>query len=318
MKKKCLIVGLGQIGLWYDFNLSIEKYILTHSRAVQLHEDFEIIGAVDFDEKSIIAFETKYKKKAYNNLNIAINECRPDLVIISTPTSIHKSVFDEIIKFNFIETILCEKPLSYNLKEARYIVEKSKEIGISLFVNYMRRCDPGVVKIKSIIDSYNVEFFAKGFVWYTKGVFNNGSHLINLIQFWLGKVKKINYKCLNRNWENLDKEYDFYIEFEKGKVFFMSAWEEKFSHYTIELLHSNGRIRYEDGGHLIYTNNIENDNIFSEYKTLTANIIMDNEMNNYQYNVLTELSNYLKLKKSTICTGDEALETLEIINILNQ
>jgi predicted dehydrogenase len=318
LKKKCLIVGLGQIGLWYDFKLDPNHFILTHSRAIDLHEDFEIVGAVDFNENSKISFENRYKKKSFDKLNVALNECQPDLVVISTPTEHHINIFNELIKYSFVETILCEKPLSYNFEEAKYIVEKSKELGISLFVNYMRRCDPGVLKIKNIIDSLSTNLNFKGFVWYTKGIYNNGSHMINLIEFWLGPIKKNCYKSFNRNVGKFDSEYDFVLEFEKGKIFFMSAWEEKFSHYTIEILHSNGRIRYEDGGECIYLNNIENDNVFSDYKKLSNNIIIENEMNKYQLNVLNELSKYFKSKYSTICTGEQALQTLEIINNLNK
>jgi predicted dehydrogenase len=316
LKKKCLIIGLGQIGLWYDFDLAQDKFILTHSRAIDIHENFELVGGVDFNEKSRKSFEERYNKVVYSDLNTAVYECKPDMIIISTPTNFHKSIFNEIIKFDFVDTILCEKPLSYNIEDARFIVKSAQENKIALFVNYMRRCDPGVIRVKEIIDSESKNEI-KAFVWYSKGIFNNGSHMINLIEFWLGKVKKIHFKSFNRLWGNFDNELDFYIEFEKGKVFFMSAWEEEFSHYTIELLYSRGRIRYEDGGQAIFLNEVEKDEIFAGYNKLSTNKIILNEMNYHQYNVLNELSKYLNLQDSTICTGMQALETLEIINHLS-
>mgnify|MGYP000427178221 CR=1 FL=1 len=50
------------------------------------------------------------------------------------------------------------------------------------------------LKIKNIIDSSSANLYFKGFVWYTKGIYNNGSHMINLIEFWLGPIKQNCYK----------------------------------------------------------------------------------------------------------------------------
>ena len=40
---KCLIVGLGDIGLKYDLGLS-KRFVYTHARAISIHPDFELIG----------------------------------------------------------------------------------------------------------------------------------------------------------------------------------------------------------------------------------------------------------------------------------
>ena len=37
-----------------------------------------------------------------------------------------------------------------------------------------------------------------------------------------------------------DPEPSFLIEFEKGQILFQSGWDNKFSHYTVELLSQKG------------------------------------------------------------------------------
>ena len=56
------------------------------------------------------------------------------------------------------------------------------------------------------------------------------------------------------------------IEFERGKIVFISAWEEVFSHYTVELLTPNGRVRYDDRGNAIRLQGVINSPIFKGYK----------------------------------------------------
>ena len=46
-----LIIGLGQIGMGYDFDLDQDKYVYSHAAAFSQHKDFNIVGGVDIDSK---------------------------------------------------------------------------------------------------------------------------------------------------------------------------------------------------------------------------------------------------------------------------
>ena len=62
-KEKCLVIGLGQIGMGYDITHNDNQLVLTHCRALSMHPMFEILGAVDpsMDKRSV--FEEHYGKK---------------------------------------------------------------------------------------------------------------------------------------------------------------------------------------------------------------------------------------------------------------
>ena len=38
----------------------------------------------------------------------------------------------------------------------------------------------------------------KGVAWYSKGIVNNGSHLINLLEYWLGHIKDVSDVKFNK------------------------------------------------------------------------------------------------------------------------
>ena len=315
MRYKCLIIGLGQIGMGYDLKLDPQNAILTHARAFSEHPSFELIGGVDTDEGKRNSFKFFYGLPAYTTIISALKANKPNLVVIALPTHLHYVALQEVLSYVSPKIIVCEKPLAYDIVEARQMVDACEKAGINLYVNYMRRADPGVIEVKKRIDSDNIATPIKGVVWYSKGFLNNGSHLFNLLEFWLGAFIDAKLLTSGRLWNNIDPEPDVQVEYEKGKVVFISAWEESFSHYTIELLSPSGRLRYEQGGELIYWQPIHVDPQFEGYKTLQATPeIISNEMNRYQWNVADALLKALDGKMNTLSTGRQSLKTIESIH----
>ena len=58
MAVNCCLIGLGQIGMGYDFD--DEHTIYTHSKAIDEHNQFKMIAAVDINPIKRQLFEDKY------------------------------------------------------------------------------------------------------------------------------------------------------------------------------------------------------------------------------------------------------------------
>lgn len=320
MPYKCMIIGLGQIGMGYDLVLDPIKAVYTHARAFSEHLAFELVSGVDPSEMRRVSFTQHYGQPAYSNIATALQGQDIDVVIIAAPTSQHNLILKEVLAHSKPCAILCEKPLAYDLSEAREMVEACDCAGIKLFVNYMRRADPGAVEINRRIKSGQILAPIKGIAWYSKGFLNNGSHFFNLLEFWLGSFVKATVLDAGRIWDNQDPEPDVQVEFTEGKVVFMSAWEESFSHYTIELLSPSGRLRYEHGGEQITWQSVHADPKFAGYKILkTEPEIIPNGMGRYQWHVVNQLDCALTNKQHTLSTGAQSLSTIEAMHlILNQ
>ena len=320
MLYKSVIIGLGQIGMGYDLALNLEEAVYSHARAFSLHPSFDLIGAVDPIRMKRDLFTKNYSQPAYLNIASLLQVHKPDVFVIASPTDNHNLALQEILVHLKPKAILCEKPLSYNLEQAREMVNLCERAGIKLFVNYMRRADPGVIEIKKRIESGQIALPIKGVVWYSKGFIHNGSHFFNLLEFWLGSFVKAKILNPGRLWNEKDPEPDVEVEFEKGKVVFMVVWEESYSYYTIELLSPSGRLSYEQEGGSIAWQSIQEDLKFSGYKILqTKPELIKNDMNRYQLNVLNQLVNALESKAHTLSTGKESLETLEAMySIINK
>ena len=320
MSENCIIIGLGQIGMGYDLLLENKKVIYTHAKAFSNHSYFELVGAVDPVKSKRDLFKKYYSRPSYSTISSAYQEQKASVVVIASPTSQHLLAIKEVLTYSTPKLILCEKPLAYNLIEAREIVKICKNAGVTLLVNYIRRADPGVIEIKKRIESGKITMPIKGVVWYSKGFLNNGSHFFNLLEFWLGAFIKARILNRGRLWDNKDPEPDVQVEFEQGEVIFISAWEEAFSHYTIELLSPSGRLRYEQEGNSITWQSPHDDPNFSGYQSLKITPeILENDMNYYQRNVVGEIANFIDGKSHTLSNGTQSLATLEAMHqIINQ
>ena len=130
--KKIVIIGLGSIGLKH---LDILRELLPKSVIMVMHHN-----------KS-----KKYPKKSngvLENHNDAI-KFKPDLIIISNPSSFHlKTAMD----FSSIKTnIFIEKPLSNNLQNIETFIKKFKD-NSSITIGYNLRFLSSLNKLKKIID----------------------------------------------------------------------------------------------------------------------------------------------------------------------
>jgi len=137
-QKKVIIIGLGNIGFSYDKELPKNSYVLTHSRAFHLHPNFNIIGGVDKQLINRNAFHKIYSTNVYTNINEALKDNKPDVVVIATPAETHFQLINEVFKLFSPEFIVCEKPLGHTLNDSKKIISLCKKNNSKIYVNYMR------------------------------------------------------------------------------------------------------------------------------------------------------------------------------------
>lgn len=311
-----LLIGLGNIGMLYDIKLPASEYVFSHARAFMLHPNFNLVGAVDPAPTLRELFSEIYKVPAVSTLSELFLEASPDVVVIASPTSTHLSVIKEVLQFCSPKQILCEKPLAYSSEDAQAIVDQCRRQGVQLFVNYIRRADPGVMAIKTRIKTGQICVPFKAVIWYSKGLLHNGSHFLDLMTCWFGSAKAANIVDPGRRINEHDAEPDCLIRFESGTAIFCSTKEENFSHYTIEIVATNGRLRYEQGGVIEWRASCPHPTLDHYFQLQSTAEVIENDARRYQYHVAEQLINALKGDAHTLCTGDIEVKNIELLESL--
>lgn len=310
------VIGLGSIGQGYDYDN--EGLILTHARAFARHSGFELLAGVDPDANQRERFERQYHLPAYPDCAALLAAAKPEVMALSVPTSLHAAIFAQILAAR-PQAVLCEKPLAPTLADAQGMVAAAAAAGCALAVNYVRRSDPGVQELKQAIDARQYGEIYKGVAWYSKGLRNNGTHLLDLLRYLLGEADGYALLEQGRKWQHLDPEPDFRIRFGATEVYFLSAREECFSHFRIELLATGGRLVYADGGSDVRARRVCDDPVFSGYRQLDLqNRRFCADMGRYQWHALESLYQHLNSGTALASDGASALATQELVeNIIN-
>ena len=93
------------------------------------------------------------------------------------------------------------------------------------------------------------------------------------------------------------------------------SWENySFSIFSIEILTSDGRIRYDHEGNLAYLNPIKNNKFVENYLELNQKKIIKNNMNQCQLNLLNEISNFLENKSYNLSSGEADSKVLKSLS----
>jgi predicted dehydrogenase len=309
-----LVIGLGQIGMGYDIDRDPELYVFSHARAFDLHPGFTLVGGVDPDKALRRAFRSSYGVDAYETAAAALANEAPELVVIAVPTPLHGLILDIVLQFPSVKTIVCEKPLSYDLNEARHMASACENQGVQLVVNYMRRSDPAVIEVRRRLVSGSICGPIKGVVWYGRGLIHNGSHFFNLLEYWLGDMIDYHVVGLGLTLENGDADVDVSIRFERGKVLFLSTDDRDFAHYELELMAYNGRLRYELAGHRVVWQQVEQSGLFENSREVSdMPEVIESGMRIFQYNVASQVEALMAGQPCHLSLGSSAERALEAL-----
>lgn len=262
-----LIIGCGAIAGGYD-EVPGGSGTLSHAGAYRHHGDFSLAACVDPDPDRRNAFAARWGvAEAFATLQDCAG--RPyDAASVCVPTAHHAEVLDTLLSMP-VRAVCCEKPLTADPSDGRRLAAAYADAGRPLLVNYPRRWDPAMAALR--------EEIAAG-LWgevqavtglYTKGVLNNASHLIDLIQFLLGPLRPVSGTFRFVDHQPEDPTLDALLRTSAGApVHLIGVDRRAYSLMELDLVMQYGRVTLEDGGFTIRCRRPGPDPRFAGYRTL--------------------------------------------------
>jgi len=254
------IVGLGQIGFKYDIN---KTSILTHVKAINNSKTFYLKSAIDNNKKNLKLFKNKYNYNTYNSYKNAFKKDKPSLIVISTKMNVSYNICLQAIKNHSTKFILIEKPGSEKISDLKKLIYLAKKKNIYLFINYFRLFNPQYEILKKKL--YKCNKFRMVF-FYSRGMYNNTSHLISYLVSIFNKPKKISIIKKDPK-KKKDIEPDFRLEFKNGDVTFLSSNVNNLSYLKLISLSNNEKIISNSSFNEFSYNNVESDSYIKNYLT---------------------------------------------------
>jgi predicted dehydrogenase len=262
------LIGIGNIGLLFDTHKKDDTKALSHIKAIYLHKKLNLKYIVDIDDKHLkkvkeffptVVFLTDYKQ-LIKNTDI-------DILSIATPTVTHFKILKAFANNKNIKRFFLEKPLFATNTEYKNIPNKIKN---KIVVNYLRRFDKTIQKLKTNINKENK--INKITINYCKGLKNNGSHMIDLINFIFDNPKILSTKILSTSigFSDNDKCYDIYCTIKYKDmaipIYFIAHDHTQYNIINLNIFTNKRHIIYNSSNSVVEYHDIIKHPVFPTYK----------------------------------------------------
>jgi predicted dehydrogenase len=314
---RAAILGCGNIAGGYDL-LAQDSSVWTHAKAYKENPAFSLSAVMDVNESVAKKFSENWRvPHFYSDLSEFFANEDFEMLSICSPNRFHYSHLKEAVKKSTLKAIICEKPLALRSTEASEMVSLCAEKGIVLVVNYFRRWDHSLNSLGGKIKAGHWGKVLRGRVIYTKGVFHNASHGINLMKSWLGECDVLR---LDRSKELEEGEFlaDFTLRFERGAEIDFLAWDSNLYNFMeIELFAERARIRLPMGNS-IEVQEAQPSKMAAGEKTLSTPEIESSTVGKAIPNLLQNLVQVLEKKQPLQMLPEEALATIQVCEMIQQ
>ncbi len=315
-KKNCdtlsvLIVGCGNIAGGWDVGRD-DALVRTHAKAYASHGGFHLAACIDPDSERRLAFQQHWHVgHTYADLD-EVADLAFDVVSLCSPAEMHAPALERLLAMD-VGVVFCEKPLTANISSARRLVGLYGDAGRPLVVNYLRRWDPAVQALKAEIAAGSWGAVLGGRGVYTKGIFNNGSHLVDLLHFLIGPMRPLAVHRVVGDWTADDPTLDAVLATPDGAPFHLVAGDRRaYTVWELELLFERGRVAFTESGFVLRTDRVVDDARFDGYRVLQMGEPRPTGLGDALQHAVASLAGCLNGTTVPPSTGETALAAHEV------
>lgn len=326
MKKiiKVCLIGAGRIGFKLENDLKRKKPA-THFGMWIKNKNVKLCAICDKNKIS----KNNIKKfpsyiKIYKNFIKMIKIEKPDIVSIATWKDSHFEITSKCIDLG-IRTIVLEKPLSNNIKEAIKLRKKIKKKKVNILINHRRRFDTDIINLRKKLNKKIIGNIINVNANYVYGILTTGTHLIDTLRMLLKDIAgEVDYVSGYKNKFNNfcpkdDQNIDGSMVFKNGlKVSINSLSMKSYDNFDIFIYGTKGLILITGIGRTGLLYKVINSSEHTGFRELSLkpNILFGPKPRN-QFGLLSKnaVECFLKRKKS-MCNSQESLIDMIIIDNL--
>jgi len=189
MTHKVLIIGAGKQGAFCDAAGSGNEHkVISHAKAFKMHGGFELVGFYDTNIKLAREAATEWEVGWFNDIEEAV-VAGANIISICTPDDTHYDILDKVCNHNPL-LVLCEKPITTDVRQAVKIVAQYETRGIPILVNYTRRFIPELQLFKKRVENGEFGDFLYGWGGFNRGWCHTATHMIDFVLWVLGDTAK--------------------------------------------------------------------------------------------------------------------------------
>ena len=270
---KSAVIGLGNIGLLYDLEPQ-RPHPSTHVAAYEMSPDFQLTCAIDNDKaKESILHKLSPGAVYLSDLDEGIKSGlmkEVDVVSICTPPSTHLDILLKLIDSRIGKIIFCEKPVVANADQACRLIKAVSDSGIVVIPNISRRWNTGLRKVARILESNELGKLEKINIRYTRGIYNTGAHLFDLLRMWTGSpISEVMTLSETNTSAHPERTFSFWFKQKDDVTGYAEAIDDRsYYQFDIDLYCSAGKIEMRNSGDEIRYYSTSQHHLFADFEEL--------------------------------------------------
>jgi predicted dehydrogenase len=249
-KLGALVVGCGRIAGGFNATRD-DAAALTHALAYLHNPRFELRGCVEPDAAVRAVFVERWGPvAAFATLEAALaSDLVFDVASVCVPTALHLPVLEALVASE-VRAVFAEKPLGGDANTARACVARYRAAGKPLAVAYLRRWDRTMAALRAEIVAGAWGAFRAASVFYGRGIVNNGSHAIDLLNFLVGqKLRLAAATGIRHDGVAGDPTVDAVLATQSGQCIHLVALDGRdCATFELTLAFEGGLVAIEEGG----------------------------------------------------------------------
>jgi predicted dehydrogenase len=176
----------------------------------------------------------------------------PDVISICTPQHVRYELIRTIFEHASPKLLFIEKPVATSIEEALKIGALAARHHCSILVNHSRRWSEGAERIRQKIRANEYGRLTSIHLRYSRGIYNSGSHLFDLVRFMAGAISEVKVveqvpTCLD---DKQDWSYSFLFKMkDQWAGGYAQAFDDRnYNIFELELYFEKGKIEYLHAG----------------------------------------------------------------------
>lgn len=321
MVLKAAVVGCGRIGCGFDDD-PLKKEIRTHAGAYSNNSKIRLDALCDIDTSKLTKYGKKYSvDHLFTNIDELLEKVKPDLLSVCTLEDQHEEITVKAAKAG-VKGIFCEKPISNSIDAARRMIDACEKNGATLMIDHQRRFDPLLSSIKLAIGQGLLGNVYQSTFYYTAGISNTGTHMIDLMRYFFGDIEWIRGQLSEVKSPNInDPNIDGWLKFKNGVLSSIHSLNVKdYLIFEQDILGSKGRLRILNSGSEMGYYIISDSKNFTGYKELEKTTLPFEIPKKREFMVegVNHLVNCVEKGINPVSSGDDGLRALETIEALKK
>jgi hypothetical protein len=244
---KSALIGCGNIASLLDTKQDYS--IITHANAYEKNPQTQLILCADPNSKNLDQCKKEWGRDIINMSSNNLLEQDIDCLSICSPTPLHSNHLSKALQNPYIEYIICEKPLVETKEDYEKIEYALLNTNKKVIINYVRRFDPSFIQLKSILAQKEFGDIISFNGIFTKGLYHNGSHMLDLIELIIGDIQSI--KVDQKEIKNNDIYGIFSIQTVSAFGILQNINNINYSLFELDIILENARVKISDSGHCI-------------------------------------------------------------------